>query len=222
MLYVYTIHVRQKNVFTSYFNENKCDGESLVSLSDNVYYFYIISTKQIDFLRFCTAYVCNFRNALRLIFLCVFFSIFPVICDNERLTIVSRISVSYFFINLLTKMILQINGGYGPETTDYFTTSYIESLRFFPNLHFTILITITTKAHNKWWVEIQTIFSLLARWQILWKIPNFICFKLLFKTASNKNRNLDFDLNLTEQENCIKNVFLQNDTSTVSRSQIHV
>ena len=32
-----TLKRRQKNVFTSYFNENKYDGESLLSLSDNVY-----------------------------------------------------------------------------------------------------------------------------------------------------------------------------------------
>ena len=32
-----TLKWRQKNVFTSYFNENKCDGASLLSLFDNVY-----------------------------------------------------------------------------------------------------------------------------------------------------------------------------------------
>ena len=32
-----TLKRRQKNVFTSYCNENKCDGESLLSLFDNVY-----------------------------------------------------------------------------------------------------------------------------------------------------------------------------------------
>ena len=31
-----TLKRRQKNVFTSRFNENKCDGESLLSLSNNV------------------------------------------------------------------------------------------------------------------------------------------------------------------------------------------
>ena len=33
-----TLKRRQKNVFTSYFNENKCDGKSLLSLFDNMYF----------------------------------------------------------------------------------------------------------------------------------------------------------------------------------------
>ena len=35
-----TLKQRQKNMFTSYFNENKCDGASLLSLFDNVYFIF--------------------------------------------------------------------------------------------------------------------------------------------------------------------------------------